>query len=385
MSQSHVRLFLSVDVAGSTRLKNIRNHKDLLNRYEERYEVLASFNTSALQSDQRIPDGELKNQVIASLARTISRQTMDWAVLLTETFRDLNTTFQGNIERLNAGPSLRPQAYPWKALGDELVYAIEVTKREQIHQCICAFLGALRLHDEKLAKEKLIRLKGSAWVAGFPVRNRIVELPVPEVIIKGSGKGYPFPRQDFLGPDMDIGFRLGKCTWPGFIVGSMGLVELLGDYKTHSQIRVHEVGWESLKGVWDGRPYPIFWLSMPKESEISDTEYFEYREGDEVESQFLKSWIGKGSRGEEAKEHREKIKKIRKEQSDSLGLVTPYLVQEDGTENIPEDHKRILEIMKALQDQSEDGSDNAPWENPGGKTTIELSENVDQVFNNFTR
>ena len=80
--------------------------------------------------------------------------------------------------------------------------------------------------------------------------------------------------QDFVGEQMDVGFRLTKCSLPTIIVLSLELVYVISEIckmknfpgtfldkaeKITNGIRI--VGFRKLKGVGNGTPYPIIWYS----------------------------------------------------------------------------------------------------------------------------
>ncbi|MBF0138634.1 MAG: hypothetical protein HQL65_20605, partial [Magnetococcales bacterium] len=109
----------------------------------------------------------------------------------------------------------------------------------------------IRNHQENIRKKHSnLSLKGTAWTAGFPIRNR-------RVVVEHS-KGRQV--EDFIGPDMDIGFRLSKLARPGPIVASMDLVDLLVGRRYQPKLKCVFVGWETMKGVFAEKPYPVHWL-----------------------------------------------------------------------------------------------------------------------------
>lgn len=345
-TSSELRLFLSVDIAGSTRLKNLKNHQVLLKTYQDR-KILADRLDIAQELDK-------EKFLIESVLDEMAEDDFDWASLISHTFAEFDQTFHKlyllyHQEEPGAKSLLPHEFYPWKALGDELIYSFKISDRKQLHHYVCAFLAAIRHNDRALKEKNYIRLKGSAWTAGFPVRNREIRLPMPVVNIGGYPESiYPYPALDYLGPDMDIGFRLGKYTWPGFLIVSMDLAQLLGQYAHHDQVRIKFLGWEKLKGVWLDRPYPIYWAVLPREYKYQNP-YTEYEKGDETESALLKNWIYNTEEIQEAKSSLDEIKAIRAQLPKNLGFVSPYIVEENSTnDEIPESHKEILKLIDAI-------------------------------------
>lgn len=148
----------------------------------------------------------------------------------------------------------------WKGIGDELLWYSTLTKSGDTLTVIRAFKAALDEYNDQLDKsDKRVRLKGSAWLAGFPITHQEVQLP--------ESSGY-----DFIGPYIDTGFRLSKFASRMKLVISVDLAWLILNCQTSLadqkdlQLRFDES--ESLKGVLGGRPYPIIWIecASPLES-----------------------------------------------------------------------------------------------------------------------
>jgi hypothetical protein len=346
--EPEVRLFVSVDIAGSTALKNRQNYASLAKSEGQKKRLFATVKEKLLAigvglSPQQID--EMLDDVLS--AHLPSEEDLDWAAMLQNCFADFHTIFRRRLSTNEdvAGGVPAPDAYdmyPWKALGDELIYSFRVVQRIQIQQMLTHFIATLREYDEKLAIGDRIRLKGSAWVAGFPIRNRKIELPMVELRLVGKEEGapYPYPRIDYLGPEMDAGFRLGRATWPSLCVVSVELAELLGECQTTKQIRLRQVGWEKMKGVWDDRPYPILWAELPPEHPRAKS-YGEIKSWAEGESAFVKAW--KNTSPQEAKAFLPLIVDLRKQLPPELGIVKPYIRAEGDP--IPPEHESIAKLL----------------------------------------
>jgi hypothetical protein len=70
---------------------------------------------------------------------------------------------------------------------------------------------------------------------------------------------------DFLGPDIDTGFRIAKYVSPGKLVIDAYLAWYIAQYDSKQSDNITEkmriVSLEDLKGVWNGRRYPIVWYN----------------------------------------------------------------------------------------------------------------------------
>lgn len=334
---SELRLFLSVDISGSTKLKNLRNHQRLLKRKKEITSIIESFDKRGYLN---------KNFSDIDVTSLYFDEDPEWADAITNLFDDFH---QGFVQELS---NFRETVFPWKIQGDELIYSFPVTMRKELHDFTLAFLKCLRKHDNKLSKSNVIRLKGTAWVAGFPVKNRKIHLKsIPKLFYKNENNEdipFPYPTEDYLGPDMDIGFRLGKSVSPGFIVVSIELLYLLGQYETSDQILTCKVGWEKLKGVWGERPYPIFWLCLPQRitnASHNDYTYEEHCPWEENEN-LIKGYFDKKKEKNilEVKKFIDEIENIISKLPEELGVVRPYIFSEDKKR--PPLHDDILNILQ---------------------------------------
>lgn len=201
------RLFLSVDMAGSTQFK----------------------------------------------ATSTTRGTGSWL----ETFRSFFTNFplmlvgQLGFEFLDDDET--PAVDVWKAMGDEVIFVAEPSSPDELTRILLALLQTMRLYEKQYFEKLPLRLKGTAWLADFTESN--IVLDIPELSTTDAA-----PHLDFIGPDLDLGFRLGKFARPACLVLSLDLVEALLDAGNLSRVSIYHVGREELKGVMFGRPYPILWM-----------------------------------------------------------------------------------------------------------------------------
>jgi hypothetical protein len=378
--QSELRLFLSVDISGSTALKNRKNHTGLLEEYENRKMVLKTFAEKGLITEPTV-DLDDSVQCVQGILHDYSSEDFDWAAILERRFRDFNSAFATELVKRNyedIGGNI--DYFLWKALGDELIYSFKISARKQLHNLVLSFLRVIRSFDREDVSKKLIRLKGSGWVAGFPVRNRIVKFPGPQLYRRGEdgtcSVEHLYPRTDYLGPDIDTGFRVGTCGYPGFMVISMELAELLGEAPGElQQVRGGVVGWKKLKGVWNEIPYPIIWITLPEGLEIK---YEQFDPWSGPENKFVAGWRKKkmgaiGGASEIFIECRAKL-------PPELGVVKPYLVDQlTDDAPIPESHRRILHLLDSLN-LGIGGPQGEEAESPAetGRTKQEVEEDMQE-------
>ncbi|AFM24068.1 hypothetical protein [Desulfomonile tiedjei] len=379
-TESKVRLFLSVDISGSTALKNDRNHTKLVNTYIDRKKIFQKL--SDRKSDDQ-PHIELQkfrlddsDDCIRAILYDWAIENYDWAEIIKDRLKGFHGTFQKAIEKREEIKDLVSSEgldnFLWKAVGDEFIYVFEISGYEQLHKLVVCFLWALYRCDKQEIEKGLIRFKASAWVAGFPIRNRKIQFHGPELyvaVLDSANKQFQhqctetescnaptdcpkfkphnWPKTDYLGPEIDTGFRVGKHTYPGIMVISLELAHMLGKTdKDLQQVRGVIVGWEKLKGVWNNKPYPIIWITLPENYPADYQPFSQFSESATDDNRFVRKWKKEVDNGlKQIGKISESIKRARAELSDGLGIVEPYL---KGLDPLPADHKLILDIVKVL-------------------------------------
>lgn len=148
---------------------------------------------------------------------------------------------------------------PWKFSGDEILFTTVLKDHREVATHLEAFRTLLRSYPHEWAKKKIpLGLKGTAWLAGFPITNRELEIP---------GAAAP----DYIGPSIDLGFRISKFASQRRLVLSADLALMLLNAAVklgqEDQFDVFLLRRESLKGVVGGKPYPIVWLDVGDQDE----------------------------------------------------------------------------------------------------------------------
>jgi len=177
--------------------------------------------------------------------------------------------FEKYVERKTKEDDIHPLCQPvtWKYVGDEILFYAPVSCHRHLVDHITYFHETLKKYSNDYLDEhdQLLRCKGTSWLAGFPVNNRIILIDDST----GAKTKQPPSRIDFLGSSIDTGFRLTKFATPQKLVVSFELAWMLADYYVSMQsdnnsgwMRFHFDGRYELKGVNNSRPYPVFWLDM---------------------------------------------------------------------------------------------------------------------------
>ncbi|MBM4343555.1 MAG: hypothetical protein FJ100_09275 [Deltaproteobacteria bacterium] len=175
-----------------------------------------------------------------------------------------------------------PQSCLWKFAGDEVLFYLRLeggvpSLQVAVEAAYQAMIGALKGLAEKYPKDwhggasdagprqrhgqAQLSIKATAWTAAVGDGAAVggagpaIELdPMPNRMVIGlaNGRGGGV---DFLGPEIDAGFRIGKLAWPGILTVSAECAYLAFEFGTPPFAkRMNIVGYESLKGVWRQRP-----------------------------------------------------------------------------------------------------------------------------------
>ncbi|SEH15046.1 hypothetical protein SAMN05428974_1338 [Sphingopyxis sp. YR583] len=255
-----LRIFLSADVVGSTALKQ---------------PVFLETQIDWLEIMQRFY-GEM-----------VDAMETGWEQLKSDLDEELHDVFLG------------PPPQFWKTVGDEVLYYKDLTDSRQITLTILCWkraLGLVRTYFEKQNKGLLqevgltLDLKSTIWTAGFPRRNKTIVSPAGlSRQLRGGNYSDAFRRAqsralsqqkrdanarvefDFIGPGIDIGFRLANFATEQKMVISLDVAYILAlrgtnilrrHMKTISvdPIPIHYDGRVLLKGVFGQRKYPLFWI-----------------------------------------------------------------------------------------------------------------------------
>lgn len=372
-----LRLFLSADIAGSTAAKQKE----------------ASF-----YKDQTSPRKE--------------RGWIDATVYFFEEFSSqFNSVWTAADSAYRSVPgtksfSSNPPVY-WKAIGDEILFFKEISQWEEIWVAIGAWSVAIKkvrheLHNK--FKPLGLDIKGSAWIAGFPVINTElvlnakqdsksshydsqVDFPIFSNIYNldryykslSSDDG-PIGERDFIGPLIDTGFRVSSQATPGRLVISIETAyAILGTKLSNNHVKaireqvkefpllqLYYAGRKQLKGVAGSTGYPLFFvdIGLPEDDLFSS------------EAVLLQSVSGKV--GEQ-----DALNFCEKYFQESASSCRPYIFDEQGGVllggEIPSGHltrlTELLTLWQKIEHAAKPPVDSLP---PDSGTTPEGSE-IDKV------
>jgi len=158
---------------------------------------------------------------------------------------DLVKTNDVNKPKLNCSDFAPPKI--WKFLGDEIVFYVELKHSSHLSYYLENTKKLMNIFCVENFKEQKLKLKGAAWVSGFPVANTMMKFSIDKRITT-----------DYFGRSIDAGFRLAKIATAQKFVLSIQTAWMLSQIS--SDIDIYYDGRTHLKGILNGDQYPIFWI-----------------------------------------------------------------------------------------------------------------------------
>jgi hypothetical protein len=243
-----IRLFLSVDLVGSTAFK-----------------AGPGRHTA---EDQTYP-------IWVNLTNQFYRR---FPAMVLAAFRELRRSEDASFDRYQA-PVL------WKTIGDEIVLCCRVENVNHLAFCVIAFIRAMdRYSGDLRAGGHDLDVKGTGWIAAFPAPNFTVfgshvDVDQSELIDEPSERSADVDphEHDFLGSEIDSGFRISHFSASDKLVISVGLALLLCNAAYHRLFNFpfNYEGRYSLKGVIDGHPYPIVSIDTERDTKKREVRNYE--------------------------------------------------------------------------------------------------------------
>lgn len=298
-------VFLSVDLAGSTKIKQKQHHWDIGSNVE----------TRSSEAKRYFGQGEW--------FFFLSEFYTKFKIVFVEELRRVYLQYSERYaERTEHPPARNFQHFSdrlrrWKLIGDEIVFTMDVQTKDEVTLVSMGFRNALIVfrkilfHEtdifesggardneylqirKKQYEHSSLDVKGTIWSAGFPISNREVVVDAPNLpdsqdflgedpylrnlfLVEKSRQvpiGEPSPyTQDFIGPSVDTGFRLSSIANPrklivsaeiAFIVAQsrgLNLNSLSAGCGLKRDFCLGFDGRKAFKGVAGGSAYPVFWI-----------------------------------------------------------------------------------------------------------------------------
>lgn len=221
----------------------------------------------------------LSVDLVGSTPYKQSRQV--WRPEILSFYSNFDHIFRTQYQTFNeSGKHNVPAPEFWKSNGDELLYVCELQGLSHAHAVMHVWVAALeeyrRVHHDISDQ---LDIKSTAWIGLFPVPNCEVfflrggaQQAASDPMLAQSelrdawyaDPTTPTITRDFVGPSIDTGFRLTSWSTPNRMVVSVDLAFLLtGAYSRGvGPLKLHVSGKEKLRGVIDDQPYPTIWIPV---------------------------------------------------------------------------------------------------------------------------
>jgi class 3 adenylate cyclase len=152
-------------------------------------------------------------------------------------FRNFPELFLSEIDSAYSDPDVSIDVFVWKLIGDEIIFKSEPGSASDAARLVAAFQRTIVKYDQELFKRWPLRVKGTVWAANFLQRN--IEISIPERMHwKDSDQTI---HSDYLGPDVDTGFRIAHHAPAGGVIISLNLAEALVEVAEEFGLRFHYV------------------------------------------------------------------------------------------------------------------------------------------------
>lgn len=134
----------------------------------------------------------------------------------------------------------------WKYNGDEILFFVPLKEWVRAKDFTLYFQELIQEQNRQKTK---IYVKGTAWIAGFPVDNLILQTKDSDSI-------------DFIGPDIDLGFRIASLAQKDRIAISPDLAaEIIPLVAVGQRMQWFYYGRKKLKGIPESDGVPVVFIS----------------------------------------------------------------------------------------------------------------------------
>lgn len=240
----------------------------------------------------------------------------NWSYLIEFFYELVKNTFKSNLVNQKI---LREeddeQLIFWKIIGDEISFYKKIDSLEEpfysvkavdytlqdVYDQLCSNKDLTDENDKDIIKSN-IDIKASIWIAKCETNcngtksNKIYVNCFKEYDSRYNELGEKVKELDFLGPDIDEGFRIGKYCGKRKVTVSAKLAYLIYYLSINQKMLFSDIDaksiknnfrivqYKKLKGIWQDRLYPIIFYSHMWDEKSDIFEYDEYFSNDIVKS-----------------------------------------------------------------------------------------------------
>ncbi|WP_454151201.1 hypothetical protein [Microbacterium lacticum] len=216
-----------------------------------------------------------------------------WQKIFLQFYREFPQRLNTENRDYEALHGIRSDFTLWKAIGDELIFSVDVKKEADVSAALRVWLSALKAYEDDSLEEVQLGLKGGAFIATFPGPDSESSIPKrpeteksDESVVFLNDKALAGRRADtrylfdYFGPSIDTGFRISGLASKRYFTMTVEVAWALAR-EAHAQessaatATPHHVddvvfrGRELLKGVWNGQEYPLFAIDRDYESPVN--------------------------------------------------------------------------------------------------------------------
>ncbi|GMO14117.1 MAG: hypothetical protein Ta2E_04210 [Mycoplasmoidaceae bacterium] len=178
----------------------------------------------------------------------------DWSELFIKIYNDTIDIVTQSIPKISL----------WKTLGDELLFYIRIKDKQELIDTFNKFYLIAQKANKYLVKSTpsnistKLAYKTTLWsgmvsstLGTDKTKWKYLNLVLPGLVSKDT--------LDFIGPDVDTGFRISKAAFRNILVVDAKLSAILNKVMPQFNQKARIVYFEQFKGVWDNRHYPVVW------------------------------------------------------------------------------------------------------------------------------
>lgn len=180
----------------------------------------------------------------------------------------------------------------WKIIGDEVVYTINIQYIRDIDDILAEIYSAVVNINKKIRTAeigdsetaKYLSTKATVWMADISPANLRADNFYTEYQINEN-----VLHSEYLGTDIDTGFRIAKYTQSDRVVVSFEIAALFLKEETLKKefYKINFVAFRILKGIWRGRRYPIFMYHGDEAVSFKDSIVYKPEEEDNILNEYL--------------------------------------------------------------------------------------------------
>lgn len=186
---------------------------------------------------------------------------------------EIKKAFESIKRRVNSELS---EAYIWRVLGDEIIFVLKapgkrmkVSEETVLSDSVAAIYKVLQsATDEIEGSTREMSLKAAAWIGIVSDEDHYEKDNKIPKEYKNLFYKYTVDEErrrkifEFMGNDIDAGFRIKQFTYSRQLVLNFELAYLINKIISHEEsknVELIHMGYKALKGIWHDRPYPIIW------------------------------------------------------------------------------------------------------------------------------